>query len=101
MPLKKTECYIILIVAFLGWLFAGVQMGINGIEEGLVVAADDFNARKIGLRPQDLAVINPLVFGLRRVKGRIGRQPRCGITGTRFVGLVEEQIPTAIERYIR
>jgi len=31
MPLKKTECYIILIVAFLGWLFAGVQMGINGI----------------------------------------------------------------------
>ena len=30
-PLTKSQCVSILIVAFLGWMFAGVQMGINGI----------------------------------------------------------------------
>jgi MFS family permease len=29
--LTKSQCVSILIVAFLGWMFAGVQMGINGI----------------------------------------------------------------------
>jgi SHS family sialic acid transporter-like MFS transporter len=29
--LTKSQCISILIVAFLGWMFAGVQMGINGI----------------------------------------------------------------------
>jgi MFS transporter, SHS family, sialic acid transporter len=30
-PLTKSQCVSILTVAFLGWMFAGVQMGINGI----------------------------------------------------------------------
>ncbi|MCS5632473.1 MAG: MFS transporter [Pirellulaceae bacterium] len=30
-PLTKYQCVSILIVSFLGWMFAGVQMGINGI----------------------------------------------------------------------
>jgi len=30
-PLTKSQCVSILIVAFLGWMFAGVQMGINAI----------------------------------------------------------------------
>jgi MFS transporter, SHS family, sialic acid transporter len=30
-PLTKYQCVSILMVAFLGWMFAGVQMGINGI----------------------------------------------------------------------
>jgi len=30
-PLTKYQCVSILVVSFLGWMFAGVQMGINGI----------------------------------------------------------------------
>tara|TARA_B110000438_G_scaffold114294_1_gene112041 strand:+ start:1105 stop:2457 length:1353 start_codon:yes stop_codon:yes gene_type:complete len=30
-PLTKYQCLSILVVSFLGWMFAGVQMGINGI----------------------------------------------------------------------
>ena len=30
-PLTKDQCVSILVVSFLGWMFAGVQMGINGI----------------------------------------------------------------------